>query len=119
MISMIGREYLKEYYAEKALETQSYYHGTSTVLNIKEILPPYLSGIKREGFRSYNDNLIYITSSFGSARRYAIKATLKFGGVPVVYKVIPDDSITYRTNNEYTAKSADIVDTYIIEREIK
>ena len=116
MISMIGREYLIEYYAEKALETQSYYHGTSTALNIKEMLPPYLSGIKREDFRSYNDNLIYITSSFGSAERYARKAVLKFGGLPVVYEVVPDDSVALRVNNEYTANSVNIVDTYIIER---
>lgn len=116
---MMGREYLKEYYAEKILETQPYYHGTSTALGIKEILPPCLSGVKREDFRHYNDDLIYITSSFDSARRYAIKAALQFGGLPVVYKVIPDDSIAFRINNEYTAKSADIVDTYIIGREIK
>lgn len=114
MTHMMGREYLKEYYAEKILETQPYYHGTSTALGIKEILPPCLSGVKREDFRHYNDDLIYITSSFDSARRYAIKATLKFGGVPVVYEVVPDDSVAFRVNNEYTANSVNIVDTFLV-----
>lgn len=113
---MIGKEYLKEYYAQKILEMQPYYHGTSTALGIKEILPPCLSGVKREDFRNYNDDLIYITSSFGSAERYARKAVLQFEGFPVVYEVVPDDSVALRVNNEYTANSVNIVDTYIIER---
>ena len=119
MVNSRTRNYLKENYEEELLLSQSYYHGTSTIFDIEEILPPDTTGNKREQFRKNNDDVIYLTSSFGSARRYAIKAALQFGGLPVVYKVIPDDSIAFRINNEYTAKSADIVDTYIIEREIK
>jgi len=92
---------------------QKFYHGTTTYFNLKtgdKILPPNLSDKKREIFRNYNDDIVYVTTSVVSAEKYAKKAAFTFGGTPVVFEVKPDmDSLQRRINNEYICDCATII----------
>ena len=89
---------------------KKYYHGTSDIFNINIILPPIETGIIREDFRKNNKNVVYITSSLGSAQKYAQKAAILFGGKPIVYEVEPDwDSLVRRIDFEYITYSAKIL----------
>lgn len=114
------REILDEYYSDDNLKRQKYYHGTSTVFQLDSIQPPEQTGNKREGFRNYNDDVVYVTTSFGSARSYAFKAANQYGGQSVVYEVLPDfDSLVLRVNNEYITKSAKIISKTIVQSKTK
>ena len=90
-----------------------YYHGTSNIFNLKignKILPPTESDNKREYFREYNEDVVYVTTSVISAEKYAKKAAFTFGGSPVVYEVEPDKySLSRRINNEYICDCATII----------
>lgn len=100
-----------EFFEEENLKKQSYYHGTTDLFKISEIKSPIDTENIREDFRKRNRDVVYITTSFGSAQKYAYKATKKFGGKPIVYKVEPDwDSLIKRLDCEYIAKSAKILD---------
>ena len=91
------------------LTNQLYYHGTSDVFEFEEgiILPAYKSGIDREGKKSKK---VWVTTSLGSAERYANKAVDKFGGKPITYEVEPDcDRLVHRMDFEYTCDFAFIV----------
>lgn len=110
------REILDEYYSDDNLKQQKYYHGTSTVFQLDSIQPPEETGYKRESFRNYNDDVVYVTTSLLSAQKYAFKAAQTYGGEPIVYEVKPDfDSLTLRINNEYITKSAEIISKTIVQ----
>lgn len=96
------------------MNNQTYYHGTSTALNISfRIYPPDVTGVIREDIRIGNRNVIYVTPSYDLAYNFAKKAVKKFGGEPIVYKVIPNkETLAHRINNEYTTAYADIVYKY-------
>lgn len=90
--------------------TNKYYHGTSSALKISDyIKPPLETRVKRETQRNYNEDVVYITNSLGMAANFAIKATRKFGGTPIIYEVEPDSSSLFnRQGAEYTTKFAKI-----------
>lgn len=90
---------------------KQFFHGTSSRLGIKDvILPAVDTGILREDFRKRNLNKVYITTSYGSAYNYAIKACKKYGGKPVIYEVRPDfNSLVRRIDCEYITDFAKIV----------
>lgn len=87
-----------------------YYHGTSTSLNIKDkILPPIETGNLREEWRGKHTNKVFFTPSLMSARKFAKKATIKYGGESIVYEVEPIGDIWHVNTNEYVADSAEII----------
>ena len=99
-----------EFFEEENLKKQTYYHGTTDLFKISVIKPPVDSKIIREDFRENNKNVVYVTTSFGSAQRYAYKAAKKFGGNPIVYKVEPDwDSLVKRMDCEYITNFATLI----------
>jgi hypothetical protein len=102
---------INEYFEEQIWKNQKYYHGTSDALKLlSEILPPSETDIIREDFRKNNRNVVYITTSLGSATRYALKAAKKFGGNPIVYEVEPDyDSLIPHINCDYITNFAKIL----------
>lgn len=89
----------------------NYYHGTSSNLNIQNrLLPPNDTKILREDFRQRDRDIVFLTLSESFAWSYAIKACAKFGGMPVVYVVEPDEkSLSTKTDAEYTCHFADII----------
>src|SRR4051812_35330329 len=71
---------------------QVFYHGSSdAVLNADEfkLYPPEVSGKIQEKGRKKNLDRIFLTTDFGSAKVYAGRAVQRFGGSPVIYRVIP------------------------------
>ncbi len=69
-----------------------YFHGsTDAVLKDGEyvLLPPVMTGVLQEDGRKKNLNRIFFTSCLGLAKIYAGRARQRFGGNPVVYRVIP------------------------------
>lgn len=67
---------------------RTFYHGTSTALNLGHVLlPANETNVLREAFRKKLRNVVFITTSKVSAERYAKKAAQRFGGEPVVYTV--------------------------------
>lgn len=100
----------EEYYYEEQLKNQKYYHGTSSIFNFQYLKSPIETNICREDFRKNNRDKVYITTSIGSAERYAQKAVDKFGGSPIVYEVKPDyDTLAARIDCEYITDSAIVV----------
>lgn len=89
------------------------YHGTvmehvpeSTV----DLLAPIDTGVFREDFRTKHQNVVFATNSLKSAWSYAYKAKNKFGGSPVVYRVIMDPhSIQKISQTEFIANYATII----------
>lgn len=101
---------LAEFFEDEILKEQTYYHGTTDLFKISEIKSPVESKIIREDSRIDNRNVVYVTSSLGSAWGYAEKAAKKFGGKPIVYRVEPDwDSLIHRIDYEYTTDYAKII----------
>lgn len=101
---------LAEFFKDEILKEQTYYHGTTDLFKISEIKPPVESNVIREDSRKNNRNVVYVTSSIGSAKEYAQKAVDKFGGKPIVYEVEPDwDSLIHRIDYEYTTNYAKII----------
>lgn len=88
----------------------AYYHGTSDVFQMTEILPPMLTGVLRESWRKKDMHKVYFTDSLYSAQRFARKACAVFGGNPVVYRVQPVGDVWHVNTNEYIADSAKVVD---------
>lgn len=89
-----------------------YYHGTSTNLNLyigDLLLPPIITQNLREDWRKKLTNKVFFTSSLMSAERYAKKASIKFGGEPVVYIVKPIGDIWNPNISEYVADKAKII----------
>lgn len=93
------------------LKNNKYYHGTSDKLIIKDniLLPSNETAIIRE----QKLNKVFITTSYGSAKKYAIKASNKFGGNPIIYRVIPDyHSLIHRMDFEYICDFATIMEEF-------
>ena len=63
----------------------------------------------REDWRKNNQNLVFVTTSIYSAKRYARKSAEKFGGSPVVYLVKPINW-SLRRGNEYVCDWAMILE---------
>ncbi len=88
----------------------TYYHGTSIELPIgSKILPPNITGIKREDFRKDKDNYVFLTISLYSAYKYAEKCVAKFGGTPIVYECSVDDEPIFQRVNEFAFEEATII----------
>ena len=88
---------------------QIYYHGTSNIFEIQEILPASETRNLRESFRKNKTNVVFITDSYISAYQYAKKASNQYGGDPIVYQVLPDEYIIPLHNHEYITNKAQIV----------
>lgn len=102
-------ELIEEYEEMEKIKTLTFYHGTSDVLNLEEILPSSDTENLRETNRQKFRNKVFVTTSLLSAKKYALKSALMFGGNPVVYEVIPDfDSIFNTTDCEYICDFAKI-----------
>ena len=87
------------------------YHGTSDALGIKDVvISPAQSGQLRESFRNKYLDDCYATNSLLSARKYACKASSKFGGNPVVFEVKPLGPISNINNNEYICTRYKVVE---------
>lgn len=66
-----------------------FYHGSSTKANIDYILiPPEVSGVLSEVGRKKRLNKIFFTKDINLARIYAGRSVSKFGGDPVIYRVV-------------------------------
>lgn len=90
----------------------AYYHGTSTNLNLSIgglLLPPIITQNLREDWRKKLTNKVFFTSSLMSAERYAKKASIKFGGEPIIYIVKPIGDIWNPNTSEYVADKAKII----------
>lgn len=87
----------------------TYYHGTTDVFEINELLPAIETGNLREEWRKKLTNKVFFTNSLLSAEKFAKKAALKYGGNPVVYEVSPVGDIWHVNTNEYVADRAKIV----------
>lgn len=86
------------------------YHGTTDALKITDIvLPAIETSILREDFRKKNLDVCFATSSLLSAKNYARKATLKYGGNPIIFEVKPIGSPTNINNNEYICEKFKII----------
>ena len=86
-----------------------FFHGTSDIFNIKKILPSSQTQVLREEWRKNNQDIVFVTSSLYSAKRYAKKSAEKFGGSPVVYIVKPINW-SLRHGNEYVCDWAMILE---------
>lgn len=88
----------------------TFYHGTSTNLNIdKVILPPIITSIQREEWRNKFIDKVFITNSMKSAKMYAKKACQKYSGKPIVYQVKPKGFAENINNAEFICDSAMII----------
>ena len=100
---------LKEYEENEKMKNLTFYHGTTDFFKIDEIKATTDTGILREGFRDKHKDMVFITTSLLSAKKYAMKAALMFGGNPVVYEVTPDyDTLFHKMDNEYLTTNAKI-----------
>ena len=89
---------------------KTFYHGTSDVFDIREvILPPLQTDNLREDWRKKNLDKVYFTSSQLSAYMYAKKACKKYGGNPIVYIVKPIGQWFHRADTEYIADKALVI----------
>ena len=87
-----------------------YYHGTTDIFNLKEILPPIETDILRENWRTKYLDKIFLTTSLLSAQQYACKACKIFSGNGIVYEVEPIGDIWFPNpyTNEYLADKGKI-----------
>ena len=88
-----------------------FYHGTTDLFNIWDniLKPPIDTGILREEWREKNLNKVYFTDSLLSAEKFAYKASEKYGGNSIVYKIKPIGDIIHVNTNEYIADNAKII----------
>lgn len=95
--------------------TKTYYHGTSTNVNVKDkLLPPIATDNLRETFRKKLQDKVFVTDSKVSAEKYAKKAVVHFGGNAVIYTVKPDYYSFIKNGTEYLTDYA-----IILAKEIK
>lgn len=86
------------------------YHGTTNRLgNLKIIKPASQTKFLRESFRKKEQNIIFLTDSLTSAKRYAQLACETFSGKPIVYQVAMNNTITKTRPHEYTGKYAKVL----------
>lgn len=75
----------------------TFYHGTSTALSINfKLLPPEETKNISETGRKKNLNKVFMTDSKKYAQIYAGRSCSKFGGIPIVYRVIPFGTKIYQ-----------------------
>ena len=88
-----------------------FYHGTSDILHIDDniLKPPTNTGNLREKGREENLNKVYFTSSLLSAENFAYRASAKYGGNGIVYKVKPIGKYDNININDYIANNAKIL----------
>ena len=89
-----------------------YYHGTS-IVGLKEILPPIDTNNLREDFRTSFQDCVFVTPLKKSAETYARKCADKFGGTPIVYEVEPVNPINVNVG-QYVCDRAFVLDSYEI-----
>jgi len=88
----------------------TYYHGTSDIFEMGTyILPASCTHVLREDWRKKDLDIVFSTISYKSAYMYAKKAVEKYGGAPVVYRIIPLGNVHYRGGIEYGSNIAVIV----------
>lgn len=88
----------------------TYYHGTSDIFEMGTyILPASCTHNLRESWRKKDLDVVFSTISYKSAYMYAKKAAEKYGGAPVVYRVIPLGNVHYRGGVEYGSNIAVII----------
>lgn len=88
-----------------------FYHGTTDLFEIEDniLKSPIDTGILREEWREKNLNKVYFTDSLLSAEKFAYKASKKYGGNSIVYKIKPIGDVIHPNTNEYMADSAKII----------
>lgn len=86
-----------------------FYHGTSDALAIHDwILPPIFTENQREDWRKKDRDKVFFTDSILSAKKFARKACVKYGGQPVIYEVKPVGQWYGTIHTEYIADKARI-----------
>jgi hypothetical protein len=71
-----------------------YYHGTSSACGITyKLMPPVESKFLQEEGRKKNLDKVFFTADLKSAQIYAGRACNRFGGNPVIFRVIPMSKI--------------------------
>lgn len=89
---------------------ETFYHGTSDVLNVKKIiLPPNQTKNLREEWRKKYIDKVFFTTSLLSAENYAKKASKKYSGNPIIYIVKPIGQYFNRIDCEYIADKTRVV----------
>ena len=88
-----------------------FYHGTTDILHIDNniLKPPIDTGVLREEWREKNLNKVYFTDSLLSAEKFAYRASAKYGGNSIVYKIKPIGEYNNINTNEYIADGAKII----------
>lgn len=69
-----------------------YWHGTTTALlpsGSYRLLPPEQTGCITEPDRARNLDQVFFTCTKAYAGIYAMRAARRYGGQPVIYRVIP------------------------------
>ena len=68
-----------------------FYHGTTDAVlgNSYKLMPPVSTGNLQEKGRKKNLDKVFFTADLGLARVYAGRSCNRFGGSPVVVRVIP------------------------------
>ena len=86
-----------------------FYHGTTDKFHIKKLKPAIITGNLREEWRKKHQDKVFLTDSVYSAKKFAHKATEKYGGKAVVYEVEPNGPIFKTITNEYITDEANII----------
>lgn len=86
-----------------------FYHGTTDALSICDmVLPPTVTSVQRE-YRVDDTDKVFFTNSAKSARYYAKKAAMKFGGNPILLVIEPIGWYIPTNNTEFISQKAKIV----------
>lgn len=89
---------------------RKFYHGTTDALHIRNwILPPIFTENQREDWRKKYRDKIFFTDSLLSARKFARKACMKYGGQPIVYEIRPVGFWCGTIHTEYIADKARVI----------
>lgn len=95
------------------MKTNLFYHGTNQKLEIGDyLLPPIQTNNLRECWRTKHNDVVFITTSLSSAKKYAKKSAQQDTQNTFVYlvKPIPYSSLINIQHNEYICDKAIIVD---------
>ena len=88
----------------------TFYHGTSDAIGLmRKLLPPIITGYKREGWRNKFTDLVFFTPSIPAATMYAKKACIKYGGNPVLLEILPIGEAYQIGNGDWVVYSANII----------
>lgn len=107
---VMGAERIDSMNAAKKFYPLIFYHGTTDTLPVRRfLLPPIVTNRKREDWRKKYEDKVFFTTSLCSARKFAKKACLKYGGSPIVYIVRPIGQYFNTINGEYVSDKAMIL----------